>query len=133
MPKSPSPPPNLAQQLLERAGPMTDERMAGILEDSLDPIPSGYLIPIERIEPWEGQPRKTFDDQKIEELAASLATAGLLQPLLVRRDHAHPGHFIVLAGHRRLLAARRVHGSEDPAVRARVERLACIVRETADD
>ena len=133
MPKSPLPPPNLAQQLLERAGTMTDDRMAGILEDSLDPIPSGYLVPIERITPWEGQPRKRFDDKKIDELAASMAAVGLLQPLLVRRDPQTPGHFIVLAGHRRLLAARRVYGSEDPDVRERVERLACIVREAADD
>lgn len=61
-------------------------------------------IPLGSIEPNPRQPRKSFDDGSIAELAASIAELGVLQPLLVRRRGA--GSFELVAGERRLRAAR---------------------------
>ena len=45
-------------------------------------------LPLREIEPDPGQPRKTFDDETLAELSASIAEHGLLQPIAVRRPAA---------------------------------------------
>ena len=94
-------------------------------EYGLDAIPNGFLIPLERLHPWAEQPRKVFDEKEMGELTRSVAAGGVIQPLVVRRHPDQPGYYIVVAGHRRLLAARRVHGSEDPDERARGDAPLC--------
>ena len=51
--------------------------------------PSGkeqaFVCPIERIVPQTDQPRRHFDDQKLDELAQSIREHGVLEPLVVRR------------------------------------------------
>jgi len=128
-------PPALLDRLLSEArqNEATVEDIANAAERSFDAIPGGFLIPIERIDTWDRQPRKSFDDDKIAELAASIAATGLLEPLVVRRNVDRPGYYIVLAGHRRLLAVRRLYGSDDPEERRKVEHVACIVREVSED
>lgn len=59
---------------------------------------------IERIDPSPFQPRRSFADDKIEELANSIAQKGILQPLLVRR---RGDRYELVAGERRLRAARK--------------------------
>ena len=110
----------------------TDEDIAATTEMFFDAIPGGKLIPIERVHEWGGQPRKAFDETRLAELAASIAAAGVLEPLVVRRDPDRPGHYLVTAGMRRLLAARRVHGSDDPEARRQVAVLPCVIREVAE-
>src|SRR5918911_956128 len=110
----------------------TDEDIAATTEMFFDAIPGGKLIPIERVHEWGGQPRKAFDETRLAELAASIAEAGVLEPLVVRRDPDRPGHYLVTAGMRRLLAARRVHGSDDPEARRQVAVLPCVIREVAE-
>ena len=110
----------------------TDEDIAATTEMFFDAIPGGKLIPIERVHEWGGQPRKAFDETRLAELAASIAEAGVLEPLVVRRDPDRPGHYLVTAGMRRLLAARRVHGSDDPEARRQVAVLPCVIREAAE-
>jgi len=111
----------------------TPAHIADAAEKSFDAIPGGKLIPLDRIDTWERQPRKSFDEEGIVELAASIAGSGVLEPLVVRRHAEQPGRYIIIAGHRRLLAARRVRGSEDAEERARVEILPCVIREATDD
>ena len=66
--------------------------------------PSGVReIPVADIGPNPFQPRKRFDDQAIQELAASIKASGVLQPVLVRRD-GDQGYQLV-AGERRLRAS----------------------------
>jgi ParB family chromosome partitioning protein len=60
-------------------------------------------LPIESIAPNPRQPRQTFQDEKLTELAASIRELGILQPLLVRRGASG---FELIAGERRLRAAR---------------------------
>lgn len=61
-------------------------------------------VPIDQIDGNPFQPRQDFDDEAIDELAASLEQHGLLQPLVVRR---HNGRYQLVAGERRLRAAVR--------------------------
>jgi ParB/RepB/Spo0J family partition protein len=118
--------------LLEDERDSTPAHIADAAEKSFDGIPGGKLIPLDRIDTWERQPRKSFDEAGIAELAASIADSGVLEPLVVRRHAAQPGRYVVIAGHRRLLAARRVHGSEDATERSKVEALPCVIREATD-
>lgn len=67
-------------------------------------------IPLNKLIPWSGNVRKTDVGADIEELAASIASHGLLNPLLIRKDKR--GKFAVIAGQRRLLALQRLAASE---------------------
>lgn len=62
------------------------------------------LLPLDEIEPNRGQPRKTFDEASLAELADSIREHGVLQPLLVRP--MTDGSYRLVAGERRYRAAR---------------------------
>ena len=62
------------------------------------------MVPIEKIEPREDQPRKSFDEDSLAELAGSISRYGLIQPITVRaRDN---GDYQIVAGERRWRASR---------------------------
>ena len=61
-------------------------------------------LPLREIEPDPGQPRKTFDDETLAELSASIAEHGLLQPIAVRPKPS--GGYLIVAGERRWRASR---------------------------
>jgi ParB family transcriptional regulator, chromosome partitioning protein len=71
------------------------------------------MIPIEEIEVNPYQPRKEFDQEALEELATSLRTYGLIQPVTVRR--LSEGAFQLISGERRFRAAKLAGLSEVPA------------------
>jgi ParB family transcriptional regulator, chromosome partitioning protein len=71
-------------------------------------------IAIEDVHPSAGQPRKTFHDARLEELAASIRTQGIIQPLIVRARAG--GGYELIAGERRWRAAQRAGLHEVPAV-----------------
>lgn len=71
-------------------------------------------IDIDLIEPNSLQPRTNFDDRRLEELAQSIRSNGIIQPLLVRR--LGPGKFQLVAGERRWRAAQRAGLQRVPAV-----------------
>jgi ParB family transcriptional regulator, chromosome partitioning protein len=62
-------------------------------------------VGIEEIHPARSQPRKTFDDKGLNELAASIRSQGLIQPLVVRVRET--GGYEIIAGERRWRAAQR--------------------------
>jgi ParB family transcriptional regulator, chromosome partitioning protein len=68
--------------------------------------PSAFLCALERIVPNRKQPRRHFDDQALEELAASIREHGVIEPLLVRRI-GNEDRFELVAGERRWRAAQR--------------------------
>src|SRR5271163_2674757 len=71
-------------------------------------------IPVERIERNPFQTRTRFDEQQLEELAASIAATGVVQPILVR---PLPGdRYQLIAGERRWLASQRVGKATIPAM-----------------
>lgn len=72
------------------------------------------LIPEYRIIPNPYQPRRVFDEDKIEQLATSISQYGLLQPITVLpMDN---GDYQLVAGERRLLACRKLKMTEVPAI-----------------
>jgi len=68
--------------------------------------PTGSIseIPIEHIETNPFQPRTRFDQEKLDELAASIAQLGIIQPLTVRM--VRPGRYQLISGERRFRAAQ---------------------------
>lgn len=71
-------------------------------------------VPIEKIVPNPYQPRKTFEDEALADLASSIAQYGVLQPLLVA-----PGKddtYILIAGERRLRASKMAELTEVPVI-----------------
>jgi len=70
-------------------------------------------IPIDSIRPNPYQPRKNWDQQQLQELADSIKTSGLLQPILVRRDGQE---YELIAGERRLNAAELAGLTTIPAI-----------------
>ena len=71
-------------------------------------------IKLSMIDPKSDQPRKYFDKEALEELAASIAENGLLQPILVR-EYAD-SRYQILAGERRFRASKLAGLSEIPAI-----------------
>jgi len=72
-----------------------------------------FSCPIEEIKPNRSQPRKTFANDKLEELAASIREKGIIQPLVVRKKS---DHYELIAGERRWRAAQKAGLREVPVV-----------------
>ena len=71
-------------------------------------------LPLREIEPDPGQPRKTFEQETLSELAASIAEHGLLQPIAVRPKPS--GGYLIVAGERRWRASRMAGLTEVPVI-----------------
>jgi ParB family chromosome partitioning protein len=77
-------------------------------------------LPVSAIRPNSRQPRSSFPEAGIRELAASIQEVGILQPLVVRPT---PGGFELIAGERRLRAAKE----------AALERVPVLIRQAGED
>ena len=84
------------------------------LENSVDELVANNTLPLEEIVPNKEQPRKTFDETALEELAESIRQHGVLQPLLVRPLPG--GGYQLVAGERRYRASRIAGLREVPVV-----------------
>ena len=71
-------------------------------------------LPISQVEPGVKQPRKRFDEDSLHDLADSIRTHGVIQPLTVRRLSS--GYYQIIAGERRWRAAKLAGLREIPAV-----------------
>jgi len=74
------------------------------------------LVPIEFLYPSKYQPRHTFDDAELHNLADSIRTKGVLQPLLVRRHPTIADAFEIIAGERRWRASQLAGLHELPVI-----------------
>ena len=83
---------------------------------SADGAPASGLasLPIARIEPHPEQPRRHFDEAALDELAASIAARGVIQPVIVRP--LGEGRYQLVAGERRWRAAQKAQLHEIPAL-----------------
>lgn len=88
-----APPPTAAPAAA--AGEAADEAGAGTRQ-----------VPIEFLTPNPDQPRKEFSETELKQLAHSIHTKGVLQPILVRPDKQNSGRFEIVAGERRWRAAQ---------------------------
>jgi ParB family chromosome partitioning protein len=73
-------------------------------------------IPISKLRPSPIQPRRIFEKASITELADSIKSKGLVQPILVRPSESNPGEYEIIAGERRWRAAQVAQLHEIPAV-----------------
>jgi ParB family chromosome partitioning protein len=64
------------------------------------------VVPIEQVQPNPDQPRRTFAQDALDELATSIAEKGIIQPLIVRRSPGNSEVFEIVAGERRWRAAQ---------------------------
>ena len=85
-----------------------------LLENNVDNLASSSTLPINEIIPNKEQPRKTFDEEALQELADSIRQHGVLQPLLVRPMTT--GGYQLVAGERRWRASRLAELKEIPVI-----------------
>ncbi len=85
-----------------------------MLENTTEDMVATNTLPISEITPNKDQPRKTFDEAALDELAESIKQHGVLQPLLVRP--LPNGGYQLVAGERRWRASRRAGLREVPVV-----------------
>ena len=82
-------------------------------EEGTYQIVDARMVPVARIERNPNQPRQTFDDAKLDELADSIRRRGILQPIRLRR---HGAGYQIVAGERRFRAAQLAGLVEVPAI-----------------
>ena len=71
------------------------------------------VVSINDIEPNKEQPRKLFDEDKLEELSTSIKEHGIIQPLIVKKEE---DYYVIVAGERRWRAARMAGLKEIPVL-----------------
>lgn len=96
---------------------LAEQTFGGVSVSSESPLKS---LPIASIKPLPGNPRKHFDEGALEELAASIASRGVIQPIIVRPNGQ--GRYQLVAGERRWRAAQK----------ARLHQIPALVRELSD-
>ncbi|MEL7252678.1 MAG: ParB/RepB/Spo0J family partition protein [Pseudomonadota bacterium] len=94
--------------------------MADVQEDTAPdtaaPRQPDRLIPIEKIFPNPDQPRRSFDKDALDDLAASIAEKGVIQPLILRENPKKAGTYEIVAGERRWRASQQAKLHEIPAI-----------------
>ena len=80
------------------------------LDESTEKI---HKIKVIEIEPNREQPRRSFDEEALDELAASIKTYGVLQPIIVNKKY---DYYEIVAGERRWRAAKKAGLSEMPCI-----------------
>lgn len=87
-----------------------------------EPRRADMMVPIEKIKPNPEQPRRTFTQEQLDDLAASVKEKGVIQPLIVRPSPSVEGEYEIVAGERRWRASQM----------AKLHQLPVIVREYSD-
>ncbi len=77
---------------------------------------SDLTVPIEKLVPNPDQPRRVFTDNQLEELANSIRTKGVLQPLIVRQNPKNAEQYEIVAGERRWRASQLAQLHEVPVL-----------------
>src|SRR5258708_7169868 len=80
-------------------------------KEAMKPLQEYVNVPLAQLVESSTNPRKTFDEEQLEELAESIRSKGVLSPLLARRVN---GHFEIVSGARRYRAAQRAGLPEVP-------------------
>lgn len=82
-------------------------------EKKADPIDEVHLLPIGQIDPNQDQPRRSFDEEALKELAASIQAVGVIQPIIVAPNG---DRYTIIAGERRYRASRLADLTQIPAI-----------------
>ena len=93
-----------------------DALIPGWHEDALPTVSDKVTsVAVEKIDPNPQQPRKSFDPEQLEDLAASIRQHGIIQPLILIPGDQNDRYFLI-AGERRLRAAKLAGMAEVPAI-----------------
>ena len=84
--------------------PALGKGLSALIPDPVDSQPSSLEVEIDRLVPNTFQPRARIDDKRLDELAESIRSNGIIQPIVVRRDQ---DRFQIIAGERRWRAAQK--------------------------
>ncbi len=100
---------------IEASTPKTPKKTGGKNSPVTDAVKNQTtLIPIEKIKPNPSQPRRDFPKEALAELAVSVTTHGIIQPIIVRP--ASKNTYQIIAGERRWRAAQRAKLHEIPVI-----------------
>lgn len=83
------------------------------IADNLEGTSSVVMLNIIDVQPNANQPRRKFDDEKLDALADSIKANGIIQPIIVVK---HDDMYMIVAGERRWRAARKAGLKEIPAI-----------------
>lgn len=97
-----------------------------VSEEQLRRGPQVVFLEIDKVVANPTQPRQTFDDNDIEELAHSIKSKGVLQAILVRPAKGSGGVYEIVAGERRWRAAQKAGLREIPAMLRELNDLECL-------
>lgn len=105
----------------ERKLPLTQPRhdaFPAVRQNNAEAI---FHIEVDKVKPNPHQPRKTFDETQLAELAASIREVGIIQPLIVTKRHTETAfgtdvEYQLIAGERRLMAAKLAGLERVPAI-----------------
>lgn len=90
------------------------KQLIAAAEDGAATIGQPTCISIDRIDEDPDQPRRSFDEQKLDELAQSVLQHGVLQPIVLRQA-TEEGRYVIVMGARRYRAAKRAGLRDMPA------------------
>ncbi len=92
--------------------------LSALLGEDKSPAPAAgaQQIAIEKLHPGRYQPRRTMDQEELQDLAQSIRELGVLQPILVREHPDRPGDYEIIAGERRWRAAQLAQLHEVPVL-----------------
>lgn len=97
--------------LIPETGPQPPQRRRRKLSSEVSD--QGVMISVNEIEPNRNQPRKTFDDASLQELAESIKQFGIIQPIVVKKKDEY---YEIIAGERRWRAAKIAGLLEVPVI-----------------
>ena len=95
---------------------MSDVRDEAMPPEGAPPRRADLRVPVEKLRPNPGQPRRAFREDALEELAASVREKGIIQPIIVREIPQGSGTYEIVAGERRWRAAQIARLHEVPVL-----------------
>lgn len=98
--------------------------LSALMSDvAINPVESGQVaktpdmfVAVDHVHPNPNQPRRSFNDDALSELANSIKEKGIIQPLIVRPMPGESEHYEIVAGERRWRAAQRAQLHEIPVI-----------------
>ena len=96
--------------------PAAEDRSPGVHTAAARPLAETTEIPVASIRAGRFQPRRVFDDEAMAALTQSVREKGVVTPILLRPHPEEVGHYELIAGERRWLAAQRAQLHDIPAI-----------------
>lgn len=95
---------------------MADVNHDNAPQDPQQPRRADMRVPIEQVRPNSEQPRRSFNEDALNDLAASIAEKGVIQPIIVRKHPVDQGIFEIVAGERRWRASQLAKQHDIPII-----------------